>query len=180
MIEKENITLPLDSIKEYFRMVFRSSGLFMPLPKYSAAVNSGKIVLIENDSFVKHMPAILNGRDDIHRLRDEFLEINFSGPLWEIKEEYWEVYQPFENTDNSSPDSDEKYLEYVSRPEVIARIKGSVILRENITSRMERIRNRLNSIVDNFESQYEIDEVNITQNNRYHEPSNKLGGFFIP
>ena len=152
MIENQNITIPIDSLKQHISLAFYTSGLFVSFQRYLMAVNTGKIDLIEDDTFDDNMAILLHRRDVINMLREEHLEMAFSGPLSEIKEEYWEVYKPFEDKLNGFSKNDEDYLNYIVRPDVIAKIKNVHVMRQNIIGNMNIMLDTAKNIVKNFES----------------------------
>jgi hypothetical protein len=155
MIESQNITIPIDSLKKHISLTFYQTGIFLPFQKVEMAINSGRIDLMEDDNFDDNIANLLYRNRILEKLYDEHLSMVFSGPLSEIKEENWEVYKPFEDSLNGFAQNDKDYLDYIARPDVIARVKNEYILKQNITRNMNRILDIAKNIVQNFESHKE-------------------------
>ncbi|WP_445386449.1 DUF6090 family protein [Robiginitalea sp. IMCC44478] len=155
MIEAQNITIPIDSVKQHISRTFYQTGIFLPFQKVEMAINSGRIDLIEDDNFDNNIANLLYRNRILEKLYDEHLRMVFSGPLSEIKEENWEVYKPFEDRLNGFAQNNKDYLDYMARPDVMARIKNEYILKENIIRNMNRILDAAKNIVLNLESQNE-------------------------
>ena len=153
MIESQNLTMPIDSLKKHISATFYQTGLFLPLQKVEMAINSGRIDLIEGDNFDDNIADLLYRNKILEKLYDEHLSMVFSGPLSEIKEENWEVYKPFEDSLNGFSQNDTDYLDYIARPDVIARVKNEYILKQNIIRNMNRMLEKAKNIVHNLESQ---------------------------
>ena len=155
MIASKNITIPIDSVRQHISRIFYQTGVFLSFKKYEMAVNSGRITLIEDDIFDYNIAVLFYRNSQLEKYHGEFLRMVISGPLWEIKEENWEVYKPFEDHLNGFSQNDEGYLDYMARPEVMARVKVGSILKENIIRNMNRMLEAAKNIVLNFESQNE-------------------------
>jgi hypothetical protein len=153
MIETQNITIPIDSVKQHISRAFYSTGTFISFQKYEMAVNSGRIALIEDDNFDNNIAILLYTKSNLNRLREEYLNMNYSGPLSEIKKQYWEVYKPFEVSSNGISQDDKNYLNYISQADVMATVKMASVLKQNIIESMNRMLDAAKNIVHNLESQ---------------------------
>ncbi|MFZ9004359.1 MAG: DUF6090 family protein [Robiginitalea sp.] len=153
MIETQNITIPIDSVKQHISRVFYSTGTLISFQKYEMAVNSGRIALIEDDNFDNNIAILLYRKSNLNRLRAVHLNMNYSGPLSEIKKQYWEVYKPFEVSSNGISQDNKNYLNYISRADVMATVKMASVLKQNIIESMNRMLDAAKNIVHNLESQ---------------------------
>ena len=155
MIETQNITIPIDSVKQHISRVFYSTGTLISFQKYEMAVNSGRIALIEDDNFDNNIAILLYRKSNLNRLREVHLNMVYSGHLSEIKKQYWEVYKPFEDSSNAISQDDKNYLNYISQADVMASVKMASVLKQNIIESMNRVLDAAKNIVQNLESQNE-------------------------
>ena len=140
--------IPIDSLKQIISTIFLGGSYTPQTPKYSAALSSGKISLINDDVFFEHISSFNEMKGILNRLYVVSLEANFNGPLSKIKEEHWELYLPNENASLT----EEEYLNYISRPDVNSTIRNMNRLGLNMIDRLKDMLSDCKSIVQNFES----------------------------
>ena len=153
MLYSDREKTPIDSIKQHIKTVFLGRPYTAQIPSYTAAVNSGKIALIDDDIFLSNMSNFLKNEEQFKLLAQINVDMAFKGMLWDIKKKHYDVYKPDEYMPDEFSLNDEEYINYVSRPDVIATFKNVNSIRRNILNQMNSMLESSKKVVQNFELQ---------------------------